>query len=648
MEVALNFRQVECVGCGAARVVGVTCPHCGAVPESWEADPELQRRQREARTALALLDSPGSVETAELTPSELFNSLSTWMDRFMTAVEATGDRRVPAADETSLNTAVQEFAAIKSAAQVAVRRRPWITTWVIADQVLASAESVARSYLACLSADTPLAVQRAAVEGQLALDRAAEQATDLAGRLERAGRVADSGSLTEALINLASEASEIVGSGDVSALDEAGHERFQRVTGSQDCAAGMGATLFLSDLLVDATLDRERFWNSVKETFTVLIAARERLRALLGAQTWLDDFSDATERLFDSMVAQQAVAAAATRDRDHVRAAMTLAQDLLEGPAQRYLSTILTAHRGRRYEKVRKQDAGALVNQVRDAGLASLLVGLDRGLRHARAHESFQLKDGVVVLDRKGGPPESLALDELVDGVLAGMESVFAMQVGMVIAAASLGHDVAKLDALAVLEVDPSERVKVALALAGWTGISVDLVADRLTASGEPAQALTGRTLQDVAMAVAYADEQFETMTLRSQRDGGELAGPLEPLRRSQLVTGELERAAALMDAGRRWMLNGAAVLGPDYVRKWVAMQAAALLNAAPAERGRGLRVLRTLARDLHDEELEQSVIGLQALLRSRELGLPPGPEEQAALDWLAAWEKRRLSDPPW
>src|SRR4029450_13152188 len=61
--IRLSWKQIECRRCHEARVVGISCPTCSARPDPREVDPTLQRRQRLARDAYALLTQrPGRLQ----------------------------------------------------------------------------------------------------------------------------------------------------------------------------------------------------------------------------------------------------------------------------------------------------------------------------------------------------------------------------------------------------------------------------------------------------------------------------------------------------------------------------------------------------------------------------------------------------------
>src|SRR5215207_10391373 len=106
VERLLTFRQIECA-CGAARIVGVACPDCGAAPDPREVDPAMQARRaaaQEAERALSTTtprnadgDAPDRAPTGRL-----FDALAGWLERFLAAWASAGTSPAPHAGEGDL------------------------------------------------------------------------------------------------------------------------------------------------------------------------------------------------------------------------------------------------------------------------------------------------------------------------------------------------------------------------------------------------------------------------------------------------------------------------------------------------------------------------------------------------------------------
>jgi hypothetical protein len=257
--------------------------------------------------------------------------------------------------------------------------------------------------------------------------------------MERANRLQEPDNPIDALVRLFVESRLSSRGTDVFDIEAAGKAIHERVTGIGECEIGLGVTCALADTLVDVVLDRERFWSLVGAIYGRLTRDPTHLAAVLASQSWRSDIEDATQRFFDSTIAHHAAASVATRDRDHVRAAFTLLQDIVEGPAKRYLATILAVARRSDYERLRKTDAGALVDQAAQLDIEGLTGGLDERLRHARAHEDFRIEADRVIICSRGAPIRELSVEEFADLVLKTVESTLALQVSVLCAAGSVG-----------------------------------------------------------------------------------------------------------------------------------------------------------------------------------------------------------------
>jgi len=505
--------------------------------------------------------------------------------------------------------------------------------------------SIARFYLATLTSVDPLSAQRAAEDGQRALDGVAALTHDLGNRLGIANRLTEADIGAGGFTVLAREAMERVGAGNILDLERAGAELWQSLVSDGDCPTGLGGSLIIVDSVVDIILDRERFWTTVDRLVVTIRQCSDALARLVERPEWSSDFQDATLRLYDSLIAYAAVTAVAKRDRDQVRAMMTLAQDLAEGATRRYLATLVALTTSSKYERARIDDLGALMQRVTQSGYAWALEGLDRGLRNARAHETYEIADDAVTIAGRAGSTR-LTIDELADAVLAGFESTLALQLAILIAASTVGVDLATFDPLLIFDLPIADRLAAAAAFTGFTEVEVEFEGPTAHIRGVRRAPLRPRDLTSVAAIVAHMPpDAADTLELRSLPDGNVLKGPLAPLHHHRASSG-LEKDAAFIETANRWDFNETPVLGSDYVRKWCAVQVGGLLHGAPAKSARGFKTLRQLADRIADLELRSRLEAMQGAIRTRDLGGDFTVRDQDAIAWFSAWERRRLPDP--
>jgi hypothetical protein len=647
MKTSLGYLQVACSQCGAARVVSVACPECGALPDAREADPERQRRTRRGQLALEALDANGiDKPTTPLWTAPggtVWDELASWLEHFLAAIADVG---TPGTDDSAAVVQMtRRLAAMRASSGAVLRLRPWLAVWQTVDEILERFGQVARSYLGAISSDIPLAAQKAARTGQRAIDEAEVIATDFTTRLRRANRLSEGNDPVDTLTLLVVEARTAANAQDVFDVEAAGQAIYTRVTGSVDGPPGLGVTLALADVLVDVALDRDRFWGLVGDVFRRLVSNPQALLAVIASPSWQADIEDATQRLFDSAVAQHAVAAAVTRDRDHVRAALTLSQDVLEGAAKRYFATLISVLQRDDYEQLRCRDSAALVHQAAQLGIGDVTGGLDERLRQARAHEDFRIECDRVVITDHGRTVRELEFEELVDAVLKGLESTIALQVAVTCAAAHAGFDLTTLDPAKTLAISATEKVAIIAALAGWTEVEVEQEDKTIIVRGDTET--RDNPLRDAAMIVPYIDPGTDWLELvsGSEHDTTVLKGPLDPLRRFQAENKEPDKMATYVEAAVQWTLDGEPVLGVRAVDKWAAMALADALSAAPAERARQIKFLQDLARRIGIAPLETRLGLMLAVVRNNDLGLPLSDAEREALSWFSAREQERLTE---
>lgn len=642
--ISLGFRQIDCRRCGDRRVVGVACPTCGMEPDPREVDPERQHRSRVAEQALSLLDDsnvPAPSRDLSVVPEHVWDPLGEWVDDFLEALR----RAVEESQERELHESIQALRQLKADYAAVPLLRPWLGTWRALLEVLRRLEKVARYYLQSIGASTPIEAQQLQRDAQSLLDVAAEPAVKTADELDHWGRVISAGSSEEAFAVMAEMAFTQSASQDLLAFDRSGVEVYRQITDRDDCPPGFGIGLHLIKLQVEGALDEARFWEIVRENYQLLTADQGALQAVIGAVGWVDDFNDALVRAFDAGIEHEAMLAAARQTRQEVRALLSLVHGLIEGPGRRLAATLLAVRRRVPYPSLRDRDAGALIQQV-EQSLGHLLEGLDRTLRVAKAHEDFRVEGDRVVFPRQNAEYPSLSVPELVDRALASAESVLALTAATACAAVRAGVPVEAIEALSQVGMSPEGTAAGILAIAGWRNATVEISGSTLKARGEAE--VTSRSLVHAGALIPYIPAGVTHVILVGESTGNSrtLEGPTEPMRRLAGSTDELTKFTLFIRTYVSWKLDGEPLLSRDHVRKLVAVRAGEALQHELPEAVRMLRLLRSLAQDVRDIQLEQSLSGAMSWVRSSATGLltdrnPPEPLRQ-----LAEWMQMRLTTP--
>jgi hypothetical protein len=648
--IKLSWKQIECRRCHDARVVGMPCPTCNARPDPREADPNLQRRQRLARDALAILDrqpasQPGSRPiTDQWSPEEGFDPLVEWLEQFLPTLNAA--IQDPSAAPRLLER-VTDLVDLRDQLHTSRWLRPHLPLWRTADALIGHLTQVARCYLTACAAPTPLQAKAAAEAGQQALDTAAEEGPRLAERLERWQRISASDQVGDIVAALAVEAYRLAGTADLLVLEQDGARDFEQLLGAA-CPSGMGLLRMMS-LQAEVVLDEQRFRQLAHDAYAVLIRRPDRLRRLVQDQTLVDDVHDAVRRGYDAAVTARAVLAAASDDRRAVRAVLALAHELLEGPGKRYVAALLAVAGRHSYQDLRRRDAGALLRQAsQQPSLVPLLDGLDIALRDAKAHEDYLIEGDELILTRHGvRRPNTQPIPGLVllDRVLTALETLQALLFALVAAAA--GIDIMLVDTLDYSHFDMADADVVAmlLGLQSWTDVTVELHGDavRAAATGE----LGTQPLRSVAVLVSHLPERITRLELTVHTSTGRrlLAGPIEPWRRYS-ASADWDKQLHFVECCRRWHLDGQPAFDQDQIRLWAARQALEQAAAGYPACVRRLRQLRDLAQRLQDEELASDLRELIAYARYASMGLADQTAGSGIVSRFTRWAQTDVPVP--
>lgn len=612
------------------------CPDCGRAASPGEADPAVQRRQRAAAlAAVALQESLGvHADEADADPDppsleEVCGQLAEWPARFLRALR---DATMPTADPADLCALLQDLRRIRARVDRPVRR-PWRATCRAATRTIGILENAADGYIRAFAASTPLEAQRAAEAAQVALDSAAGPIVEIRRRLDRVESI-EGISPGELLPSLAAAASDEVACGggvaDLLGLDSAGSRIYSSITGDLSPPRGIGVGLRLATVAAEVTLDYDRLLRVAAETYTALAAAPDAFRGLTATDAWQQRQQEAIDELFELGITGAALGAAAVTDRMSVDALLQAVHRMVEGPAQHLLATLLAVARRRDYARLMNGDAAALLTQVEQARLGSLLEGLRQDLRHAAAHRDFRVEADTVVLGPSRDAVTTMSAGEFIDVVLAAQESTLALLVGTLCALTALGIDVdeSSADGLPRWAVANAVGVRTILAMAGWTNVEAHVEGSELRIDGAGGFGESPAAL--VAALLSGLESATKRLTLVAH-DGDNictLVADVEPLRQYGALPEGEEREAAFLLALRSCTVDGEPLVSDDEVGRWfVAKAQQAIESPLPAAVAR-LRSLMRLADALERSDLNAAI---REVIRSTRQGSVTTPSDAAA-----------------
>ncbi|GAX58251.1 hypothetical protein [Streptomyces olivochromogenes] len=646
----LAFSQIECAGCGVGRIRGVDCPDCGHRPQAWEIDALGLARRQAAHRAQALLtrsDTPlpaAPSDTAESLHADLFARVEEWTSAFLKAAAAT--TRAATQEAQDLESAVHEFAELRSLVQGADDRRPLRALVNAERELVGELASMTRAYLAVLVAATPLQAQKHGEAAQRHLDRAAEvarRAGDIAKTLNALTCERDVAQIQAGLLIRALEAYEVP---DLLALDKAGRDELHQLTSSRG-VDGSGLLFAVNRVLAESLFDGEQFRDVLRRAYTVFRSRPDVLRQLAANPLFESDFQQATWELFDgSMEAVHAVDNA-VHSRQTGRALLGIASSLVEGPGQ-VIATVLLLTSGVKtaaYTNLRNENATKLVSTVqREPTLHGLLDGLDNDLRTGRAHALVRYEEESAVIERKSGT-RIVAWPDVVDGVFQGYESIYACQVALLQALGELGFTGFGIGGLwRTLGMPAPQMTTILLQAMNCHDVTITAEVKRWRIEARTDGDTSLPTL--IAMLTPYLPDDVDKLDFRVHQNGQThtLAGPLALFREFSASTDDEDaRMMAFLRLRLTWTYDDDLWLSTDVLRRWTAIQGAHVLEAEPAAAIARLRSLRDLATLAGDDAL---VWALSGVIRHKRLG--SSSDARAELSQLEAWCVLSAALPEW
>lgn len=601
----VTFSVVRCT-CGAERQAARVCGECGREPE--ETDELLERRR--AIVARVERRRPQG-ELVPLVMPDAFGELREWYAGFEHALESVDEGTVEEA-AGRLQDAFDGLDRLERRTAAVRRLRPMHGLWRTIDAALDGYARIRDTYVDALTASTVGEVEAEAKRGQEAIDAAGAAMSRLADYGEAFDRVNVADPSDEfGMLAAAREVAALAQTSNIIELDASGAEKLARIAGEDvRCPAGFGVRLHLLDLVVEGTMDPDRFWSAARHVYELLQPHPEALARLYADEQWRDDFVAVTRETLDAGFEASAVAAAATENRRRlIQSALRLAARVIERVVPPLLATLIAVEKRRLYASERSRDFNSLLQLMRQDGRGDLLLGFDAKLRDADSHGKFEVDDDGVRLTGDRGNLNYLTDDELVDVTLAATESVVALHWGILTALVTAGIDADELDEALAADVAAVDKVKLVLLLNGWRDVEVESSGASLVVRGtRDAPSLLGL----IAAVGAVTPAECETLTLVAADESGthNATGPVESFHRANAESDEVAEQLAFVRGGLAWHVDGQPIITRAHAEKVYAFRAVEALNP-DGEVGTALRTLRTLldaARDIDSPELVRAL----------------------------------------
>ncbi len=632
IEIPLAFSRIEC-RCKSARIVGETCPICGAKPAATEVDPKRQRRQGIARSVRAMDCS--ELESDSSSIEEISAKLKGLLDDFLYAA-----RRVAMAtdDNDGLILAAKAIRRVRLGLE-SRNLRPLLG---VAHRLLISVdeiESAVESTLLALSADTPLAAQQLSEKMQASINLAAKSNSE-AQELVRIWRTLSNSDtpliawVTEAFGVFVPEGVLINGYLD---FDEIG-SKLLRSRIDERCPRGFGITVALIDFISRLSFSESRFWSIVEEQRDFLLSNRTVLISLTEDSTWQGDWDRHSLSLWETGERARALYGIAKSDDNFVWTSLTVAHDLEEGPVKQLLATLqCIAGVPDGYQSIQAKGVANLAEWAKSRRLqASESFG--PAIRNAHAHHDYAINGNSITLcplRPPAGGSLTLSADEFADSVIAVVEAAMAMWMGTVFALSKIGLP---FDGSLIAERFQIELGATALmGLGGWRDIRAEIVNATLVLEGV---ADRDPLIIEFLTLVPFVPDDLKFLHARLESPSGfiEIEVPLNRLKGVNEAS-DSQRMIAFLVLCSEILVNGEALTSREQVRKVIAVEAMRFgANPDINVSRKGLRELRAACRTINDPDLEAGVARIQTIRLLGNSGLPIREMEfESIQNWAAA-----------
>lgn len=633
----LRFELIACARCGMQRVRGVTCPDCGFEPAGWEVDQHRLDRERQTAGVLEQLDSDPdapALSSWSLSEDGLFGDFALLLRNLLSSIR---ELTQPSGSSWRLRELVGEFVELRALVRRVAHRRPFIAQAHTARTAIAHIEQTLREYLDALTAATPLAAQRHAELAQRGIDATAAALNTLEEQRAEQDEI-DTASSSAMFKSMFRGVLAHTGMTFLQLMEQAEQRTSDLL--HVDAKSGVEIQLLIAERFAAASMDSVAFEAKYVASYEAFTRRSGALTSLAAATPeLLEDFVDAQIDVFNACWAFLHRVQHAQTTRQATEALLDVAVSLVEGPGALLVRTLLLATGVKHASYLKLRDGNAtdhLGRAQQEPTLAPLVAGLDAHLRIARSHNLVRYdEDGITATAKR--ITRRIALDELGDSVIEGLESVLAGTIALRQAYAQANIEIQDLDLLGQLGVAPDDIAEIAVHL--MTGQEVEASFDQRTLVVNLASASTFH-LTSIAAGLATILRECNDFLIACGHgtDRNELTGSLEVFRNPDKPSSEFATQLQLIRICLALQLNGQPAIGRGQLRKWAATKAVDALSSPDRESFQEVRSLLNLARESQDSELE-------ALMRNcmRWLRLQQG--DATTVHALSVWT---LSDVDW
>lgn len=398
------------------------------------------------------------------------------------------------------------------------------------------------------------------------------------------------------------------------------------------------------DLWVTVLGDREKFHEAIANLDRLVEQHARQFNDLLSRPAVVSELKEGILQLADQVQQTMLTIEAGTSDRQQVRAIVQLMHAMFEGPGRRFAgATLELVGKGTFEERLLDDGARVIELSQQDRQARESFYGFEKSFRVAYAHQNYSRTSNGITVKRRGKPDDVWTDDEVLDSLIAAIETTVALALVFSMRAQDCGVDIEPPAALEALDLDKTNLLAVGLSWAGCTEIAIEVTKNptiRFTT-----HQLT--TVMRVLISNAFPDASSAHVEVTSHSGDLDLWNlDLAGFREGAAATDEVSNQAGLLLALWRSTKNGLPVCSKKVLCHWAAARTTALIQSAEPDATSSLRELvqiASFARAIEEPGLERAVRNVKAFFR---LALTNSVDE-AARDGVQEINRFLLDTPP-
>lgn len=439
---AIDFQTMDCLRCGAKRVLGQPCAECQLKPPAGEVNASVVQR----RTAVTRVRESLADESVVVKPDELglptYEDLGEYLEGFSGALS--GLIAAPLSNESvaRMVEVERQLQGIKRRCSGHSRLRPFIAQHEAVAQIVAHFSELWATYAQALQAPALDEAQHLASQGQKLIDAAAEEVRNYTSLVEST-RAFEDQTIPDILERSLNALAISYPGLDLLGLDRLGAQEAQRVTGVP-AQPGHGAQFLILDAVGSVHFDPERLRRLFRETAR-LCKENALLADVASHPGALEGLATSQRLVYEALEVFESALSRVKDERALMRRIIKFYGEIYEDVASPILAwyNLVAGIKAKSYAKLIQHDATELARSLtRQDRTAFLLEDDGAFLRNASQHGNSFTMEGAYITFRLRSYQQIMRREEVIDRIFSFVESILAMNWSLTNALALLGIEV--------------------------------------------------------------------------------------------------------------------------------------------------------------------------------------------------------------